>query len=232
MRLLLVEDDAAIARFVRKGLEAERYEVHVAADGELAIAMATTESYGVILLDLGLPRASGIQVCHQLRAGGVHTPILVLTARDSVDDKVRLLTAGADDYVTKPFAFEELLARIQALLRRPSRMEVERRLQVADLVLDPETRDVRRGETLIDLTPREFSLLEYLMRRPGRVATRTLLEECVWGLSHDPSTNIIDVYIRRLRQKIDADGRPPLIHTVRGIGYVLKTDASLAGAAI
>jgi DNA-binding response OmpR family regulator len=111
-------------------------------------------------------------------------------------------------------------------------MEVERRLQVADLVLDPETRDVRRGETLIDLTPREFSLLEYLMRRPGRVATRTLLEECVWGLSHDPSTNIIDVYIRRLRQKIDADGRPPLIHTVRGIGYVLKTDASLAGAAI
>lgn len=222
MRLLLVEDDSRVAKFIRKGLEAENYQVDVASDGELGIEIGLTDVHAVILLDVILPKKNGVEVCRTLREQGIKTPILMLTAKDTLEDKVTGLGVGADDYLTKPFAFEELLARIQALLRRPQTLELAPTIQVADLTLDKNTHLVHRADQLIELTATEFALLEYLMRRPDRVLSRTLIQEQVWGYQHDPSSNVVDVYIRRLRNKIDREFTQQLIHTVRGAGYVLK----------
>lgn len=226
MRVLLVEDDARIVDFIQRGLKAEGYSVEVARTGLDAIALATVGKFQVIILDLGLPDLNGREVCERLRNSGVGTPILMLTARDTVQDKVTGLRSGADDYMSKPFAFEELLARIEVLMRRRSgEFEPEtKELQIADLVLNGETHEVRRGESLIDLTPKEFALLECFMRMPGKVLSRTRILEQVWGYSADPLTNVVDVYIRQLRRKIDDDYDLKLLKTVRGFGY--KLDAS------
>jgi len=227
MRVLLVEDDERIVDFVQRGLKAESYVVEVARSGLEAIALCTENKFQVIILDLGLPDLNGRQVCERLRSTGVHTPILMLTARDTVQDKVAGLRSGADDYMTKPFAFEELLARIEVLMRRRGNGESipeSKELQIAELVLNRETHEVRRGETLIDLTPKEFALLEFFMRMPGKVLSRTRILDQVWGYSTDPLTNVVDVYIRQLRRKIDDDYDLKLLKTVRGFGY--KLDAS------
>ena len=226
MRVLLVEDDQRIVDFVQRGLKAEGYVVEVARSGLEAIALGKEGKFQIIILDLGLPDLNGRQVCEQLRSTGVGTPILMLTARDTVQDKVTGLRSGADDYMTKPFAFEELLARIEVLIRRRGgeiKPEVKE-LRIADLILNMETHEVRRGETLIDLTPKEFALLECFMRMPGKVLSRTRILEQVWGYSSDPLTNVVDVYIRQLRRKIDDDYDLKLLKTVRGFGY--KLDAS------
>jgi two-component system OmpR family response regulator len=226
MQILLVEDDQRIVDFVQRGLKAEGYMIEVARSGMEAIPLATEGKFQAIILDLGLPDLNGRQVCERLRATGVDTPILMLTARDTVQDKVTGLRSGADDYMTKPFSFEELLARIEVLMRRRgggSKPE-NKELQIADLVLNLETHEVRRGETPIDLTPKEFSLLECFMRMPGKVLSRTRILEQVWGYSADPLTNVVDVYIRQLRRKIDDDFDLKLLKTVRGFGY--KLDAS------
>ncbi len=226
MRVLLVEDDPRIVDFVQRGLKAEGYVVEVARSGLEAITLGTEGKFQVIILDLGLPDLNGRQVCERLRETGVGTPILMLTARDTVQDKVTGLRSGADDYMTKPFAFEELLARIEVLMRRgggaikPETKE----FRIADLLLNLETHEVRRGETPIDLTPKEFALLECFMRMPGKVLSRTRILEQVWGYSADPLTNVVDVYIRQLRRKIDDDYDLKLLKTVRGYGY--KLDAS------
>ncbi len=222
MHLLLIEDDQRVARFIQKGLKAERHRVELATTGPDGIEMGSTGVYDLILLDLILPGETGIEVCRQLRENQIKTPILMLTAKDSVEDKVTGLGVGADDYLTKPFAFEELLARIQALLRRPGELDLLPTLTVADLALDKNTHEVKRAGKLIELTAKEFALLEYLIRRPNRVLSRTLIEEQVWDYHYDPSSNVVDVYIRRLRQKIDHGYPQPLIHTVRGAGYMLK----------
>ena len=223
MRVLLVEDDQRIVDFVQRGLKAEGYAVEVARNGQEAIALGTVGKFRVIILDLGLPDINGRDVCERLRNAGVGTPILMLTARDTVQDKVTGLRSGADDYMTKPFAFEELLARIEVLMRRRNgEIKPEtKEFQVADLVLNMETHEVRRGETLIELTPKEFSLLECFMRMPGKVLSRTRILEQVWGYSADPLTNVVDVYIRQLRRKIDDDYAIKLLKTVRGFGYKL-----------
>lgn len=221
MRILLVEDDRKVASFIRKGLAEEGYAVDLAADGESGLAMGLDRLHDLILLDVLLPAKPGFQVLRELRRAGVRTPILLLTARDSVEDKVQGLDAGADDYLTKPFAFAELLARVRALLRRggESRLPI---LRVADLSLDPATRTVTRGGAPVPLTNREYALLEYFMRNPGRVLSRAMIAEKVWDYSFDSATNVIDVYVSYLRKKIDA-GRPaPLLSTVRGAGYVLR----------
>ena len=223
MRILLVEDDRKVASFIQKGLAEEGYAVDLATDGEMGLAMGLDRLHDVIVLDVLLPGKPGFQVLRELRQARVETPVLLLTARDTVEDKVRGLDAGADDYLTKPFAFAELLARVRALLRRRTAERVPL-LQVEDLVLDPATRTVRRGGEAIPLTNREFSLLEYLMRNAGRVLTRTAIAEHVWDYSFDAGTNVIDVYVNYLRKKIDAGREPKLIHTVRGAGYVLRAD--------
>jgi len=223
MRILLVEDDRKVASFIRKGLAEEGYAVDVAQDGETGLAMGLDRLHDVIVLDVMLPGKPGFQVVRELRQAKVTTPVLLLTARETVEDKVQGLDAGADDYLTKPFAFAELLARVRALLRRGRGAQAPL-LQVADLVLDPATRTVRRGGEPIWLTNREFALLEYLLRNPGRVLTRTMIAEHVWDYSFDPGTNVIDVYVNYLRKKIDAGREPKLLHTVRGVGYVLKAD--------
>ncbi len=226
MRVLLVEDDERIVNFVQRGLKAEGYVVEVARNGQEAITLGTAGEFQTIILDLGLPDLNGRQVCERLRIAGVHTPILMLTARDTVQDKVTGLRSGADDYMTKPFAFEELLARIEVLMRRRNGGETKpdiKELQIADLILNVETHEVRRGDTLIELTPKEFSLLECLMRTHGKVLSRTRILEQVWGYSTDPLTNVVDVYIRQLRRKIDDDYELKLLKTVRGFGY--KMDA-------
>ena len=226
IRVLLVEDDQRIVDFVQRGLKAEGYVVEVARSGLEAVALGTEGKFQLIILDLGLPDLNGRQVCEQLRSTGVGTPILMLTARDTVQDKVTGLRSGADDYMTKPFAFEELLARIEVLIRRRGgeiKPEVKE-LRIADLILNMETHEVRRGEMLIDLTPKEFALLECFMRMPGKVLSRTRILEQVWGYSADPLTNVVDVYIRQLRRKVDDDYDLKLLKTVRGFGY--KLDAS------
>jgi two-component system OmpR family response regulator len=222
MRLLLVEDDHRVARFIKKGLEAERYQVSIATNGQEGIDMGLTEMHDLILLDVVLPIKGGIDVCRELRGQGIKTPILMLTAKDSIDDKVEGFGAGADDYLTKPFAFEELVARVQALLRRPQELDIDPVLQVADLTLDRNTHEVRRAGEPISLTHTEFQLLTYFMQRPGRVLSRPMIEERVWDHHHDHSTNVVDVYVRRLRTKIDQGSGQELIQTVRGVGYVLK----------
>ncbi|MEY3289905.1 MAG: hypothetical protein RLZZ419_2147 [Pseudomonadota bacterium] len=223
MRVLLVEDDQRIADFVQRGLKAEGYVVEVARNGLEAITLGTGGKFQVIILDLGLPDINGREVCERLRGSGVSTPILMLTARDALQDKVTGLRSGADDYMTKPFAFEELLARIEVLMRRRGGdiKSETKEFRIADLILNTETHQVKRGDTFIDLTPKEFSLLECFMRMPGKVLSRTRILEQVWGYSADPLTNVVDVYIRQLRRKIDDDYEIKLLKTVRGFGYKL-----------
>jgi DNA-binding response OmpR family regulator len=226
LRILLVEDDKRISDFVERGLKAEGYAVDVARCGQDAIDIASEGQFQAIILDLGLPDINGREVCERLRKLGLDTPILMLTARDAVQDKVTGLRSGADDYMTKPFAFEELLARIEVLVRRRSgEIKLDsKELQLSDLQLNVDTHEVKRGDTVIDLTPKEFALLECFMRMPGKVLSRTRILEQVWGYSADPLTNVVDVYIRQLRRKIDDDFELKLLKTVRGYGY--KMDAS------
>lgn len=221
MNVLVIEDDPTVGGFIRRGLEEQRYRVSLVTNGEEGERIAATESFDVVILDMRLPGKSGLDVLQSLRARGFETPVLVLTAQDAVDAKVRTFRAGADDYVTKPFAFEELLARVEALSRRPKAL-ASPVLKVADLEVNRDTREVRRDGTLIELTPKEFSVLEYLMRHAGRVMSRTLITEYAWGYHFDPGTNIVDVVINHLRKKIDAGRGRRLITTVRGVGYVIK----------
>lgn len=221
MRVLVVEDERKIASFIKKGLKEEHYAVDVAYDGEEGFLMAQTADYDAIVLDIMLPRKSGIDLCIELRRRRIYTPILMLTARDTVEDKVNGLDAGADDYLTKPFAFEEFLARVRALLRRDSFVR-DTKLQIGDLVLDTTTHEVYRGGKAIDLTSKEYSLLEYLMCHAGQVLTRTQIAEHIWNYDFDCESNVIDVYIRYLRKKIDEGYQQKLIHTVRGTGYRIK----------
>ena len=223
MRLLVVEDENKVASFIKKGLEEEGYAVDLAADGEAGLAMALERVHDLIILDIRLPKVDGLQVLQTLRQDKITTPVLLLTVRATIEDKVLGLDAGADDYLTKPFAFQELVARVRALLRRRAETEPTT-LRVGDLSLDPARRTVTRGGVKIDLTAREFSLLDYFMRNPGRVLTRTMIAEHVWDYSFDTSTNVIDVYVNYLRKKIDAEREPKLLHTVRGVGYVLQAE--------
>lgn len=218
LRVLIVEDEPKIAAFIKQGLEEEGYAVDVAQDGESALDYAESAQYDLLILDIMLPKKDGISVCQELRKRGIKTPILMLTARDTIDDRVEGLDAGADDYLVKPFAFRELLARLRALLRRP-REVTPARLQAEDLILDTATRRAERGGRVIDLTLREYALLELLMRHKGQVLSRTQIAEHVWNFDFYSESNIVDVYIRYLRQKIDADFQPKLIQTVRGVGY-------------
>jgi heavy metal response regulator len=221
MRILVVEDDRKVASFVKRGLEEEGYAVDIAADGEAGLQMGLDRLHDAIVLDVMLPNLPGFQVVRELRKARVITPVLMLTARDAVEDRVQGLDAGADDYLTKPFAFAELLARLRALLRRGTEARSPR-LELADLVLDPAARTVTRAGAEVPLTNREFALLEYLMRNAGHVCPRTRIAEHVWDYSFDSGTNVIDVYVNYLRKKIDAGREPKLLHTVRGVGYVLK----------
>jgi DNA-binding response OmpR family regulator len=226
VRILVAEDDRKVASFIRQGLAEEGYTVEVAADGPTARDLAVEGTpYDLVVLDLMLPGLDGFGVLRAMRARRVQTPVLVLTARDTVPDKVTGLDLGADDYLTKPFAFDELLARVRALFRRGtgSRTPV---LRAADLMLDPATRRVTRGDRRIELTTREYALLEYFMRNPDRVLTRPMLAEHVWGVDFDTESNVIDVYVGYLRRKIDGPGLPRLLHTIRGAGYVLGRDES------
>ena len=221
MRILVIEDDPTVGQYVKRGLEEHRWAVDLATDGEEGERRASSEAYDLIVLDMRLPGKSGLDVLRALRATGFERPVLVLTAQDAVDAKVATLRAGADDYVTKPFAFEELLARVEALARRP-RSLASQTLTVGDLVIDQATREVRRAGDLIELTPKEYTVLEYLARHQGRVMSRTLITEYAWGYQFDPGTNIVDVVINHLRKKIDAKHARKVITTVRGVGYVLK----------
>ena len=223
MRLLVIEDEKKVASFIKRGLEEEGYAVDVATDGEEGLAVALERVHDLIILDIRLPKMDGLQVLYTLRHDHVTAPVLLLTVRATIEDKVLGLDAGADDYLTKPFAFEELVARVRALLRRRAEAEPTI-LQVGDLTLDPSRRTVTRGGVKIDLTPREFTLLDYFMRNPGRVLTRTMIAERVWDYSFDTSTNVIDVYVNYLRKKIDADREPKRLQTVRGVGYMLSAE--------
>ena len=221
MRILVVEDSRRLANIVRRGLLEEGYAVDSSYDGEEGQYMAETTPFDVIVLDIMLPKKDGVTVCRELRAKGVNTPILMLTAKDSVEDKVNGLDSGADDYLVKPFAFSELLARLRALLRREG-LPKSQRLEVGDLSLDPQSRDVRRSGRPVDMTAKEYAILEFFMRRPNAVVTRTMLGESVWDYEYDGISNIIDVYVRRIRRKLDDNGQPRLIQTVRGAGYRLR----------
>ena len=221
MRILVVDDDTRLCSIVRRGLLEEAYAVDVAYDGEDGEYMAEVNPYDLIVLDIMMPRKDGIQVCRELREKRINTPILMLTAKDAVEDRVRGLDAGADDYMVKPFAFNELLARIRALLRREA-MTKSPEIAVGDLVLNTLTRQVRRGDRTIDLTTKEYVILEYFMRHPNAVVTRTTLEEHAWDYDFDSMSNLVDVYIRRLRRKLDDDDGESLLQTVRGAGYRLR----------
>jgi heavy metal response regulator len=221
MRVLVIEDEKKVADFISNGLAEEGYAVDVAHDGDQGYFLATTNEYDAILLDIMLPKMDGFTLCTKLRSEDNHIPILMLTAKDAIKDKVRGLDTGADDYLTKPFAFEELLARIRSLLRKKS-LQQKTRFQVDDLMMDTITHTVSRGESEIQLSVKEYSLLEYLMRNTGSIVTRTMIAEHVWDINFDTFTNVIDVYISYLRNKIDRGHETKLIHTVRGRGYVLK----------
>ena len=221
MKILVIEDDPTVGQFVKRGLEEHRWGVDLVNDGEEGERRAGTDRYDLIILDMRLPGKSGLDVLRALRARGFERPVLVLTAQDAVDAKVQTLRAGADDYVTKPFAFEELLARVEALARRPRNIAAPA-LKVGDLVLDQDTRQVHRGTERIELTAKEYTVLEYLMRHQGKVMSRTLITEYAWGYHFDPGTNIVDVVINHLRKKIDARHDRKLITTVRGVGYVVR----------
>ena len=221
MRILVVEDDTRISSVVRRGLEEEGYAVDVAFDGEDGQYLAESADYDVIILDIMLPGRDGLQVCRNLRARKIRTPILMLTARDTVADRVTGLDIGADDYLVKPFAFDELLARVRALLRRGGEACLPR-LQVGDLVMDTTTREVWRHDRSVELTSKEYVILEYFMRNPNVVITRTMMEMHVWDQDFSGDSNVIDVYVRRLRTKLDDPGGASLIQTIRGAGYRMK----------
>ena len=222
MKILVVEDDRETAAYLAKGLNESGYTIDSANDGREGLFLASSGEYNAIVLDRMLPGLDGLSMLGALRAAEVRTPALILSALGSVDDRVKGLRAGGDDYLVKPFAFSELLARLEALLRRGAGPTTETRLRVADLELDLLTRTVKRGGKSIDVLPREFRLLEYLMRNAGHVVTRTMLLEHVWDYHFDPQTNVIDVHVSRLRQKIDKSFGFPLLHTVRGAGYCLR----------
>ncbi len=223
MRILLVEDEKKVASFIKKGLAEEGYAVDLASDGEIGLEMGLDGVHDLIILDINLPGKDGLSVLRELRKKKVSTPVLLLTVRTAIEDKVIGLDTGADDYLTKPFAFQELLARARALLRRQTDAEAPL-LKIADLTLDPGRRLVFRGEEKIELTTKEFALLDYFMRNPDRVLTRTMIADHVWDYDFDPMTNVIDVYVNYLRKKIEGGREPKLIHTVRGVGYVLKVE--------
>ena len=223
MRALLVEDDDTIAGFVERGLREAGFGVDRFADGDSGLEAAVSQPYDVAVVDVMLPKRDGLSLIDALRKRGVSTPVLILSAKRSVDDRVKGLQAGGDDYLTKPFAFAELLARVQALVRRASRAPEPTTLKVDDLVLDLLSRRVTRGDAMIDLRPREFALLEYLMRNAGKVVSKTMILSHVWDYSFDPQTNIVDVLVSRLREKIDRRFEKKLLHTVRGVGYVIRS---------
>jgi len=221
VKLLVVEDDRVVGQYIRRGLEEAGYHADLVDDGLEALRLISGGLYELVVLDLRLPGMTGLEVLRTIRDRGITTPILVLTAQDAVGHKVEALRAGADDYVTKPFAFEEVLARVEALSRRPKQL-TSQKLTAGDLELDLGSREVRRGERLIELTPKEYAVLEYLMRHPGRVMSRTLITEYAWDYHFDPGTNIVDVVINRLRKKVDSGSEKKLLHTVRGVGYVIR----------
>ncbi len=221
MRVLVIEDEKHIADFVKQGLKEEGYSVDVAYDGEKGYFLAGTEEYDAIVLDLMIPKIDGVTLCKKLRQDKISTPILMLTAKDSVNDKVKGLDSGAEDYLTKPFAFKEFLARVRVLLRKNT-SAIPTKLQVADLVMDILTRKATRDGKEIILTTKEFSLLEYLMRNAGQVVTRTTISEHVWDINFDTTTNVIDVHMAALRRKIDRTHKKKLIQTIRGRGYIIK----------
>ncbi len=221
MKILVVEDDRIVGQYVRRGLEEQGYHSDLVGDGLEALRLIAGGHYDLVILDLRLPGMTGYEVLRTIRDRGLTLPVLVLTAQDAVDNKVQALRSGADDYVTKPFAFEELLARVEAIARRPQQLR-STKVVVGDLELDTATREVRRAGKLIDLTPKEYTVLEYLMRHPGRVMSRTLITEYAWDYHFDPGTNIVDVVINRLRKKLDAGHDKKILHTVRGVGYVIK----------
>ena len=227
MRLLVVEDERKVANALREGLEGEGYEVVIEETGEDALTRSTTERFDLVLLDLGLPGRDGLEVVTDLRDEGVNTPVLILTARDTVEDRVKGLNGGADDYLVKPFAFSELLARIQAI-SRCGRLTSERRLRVGDLTIDVGTRRVTRGGLVVELTGKEFDLLEYLVRAEQHIVSRDTLAREVWKETARSTTidNVIDVHVSRLRRKIDADQETKLLHTVRGVGFMLRENAA------
>ncbi|MBA4148911.1 MAG: response regulator transcription factor [Verrucomicrobia bacterium] len=222
MRVLVVEDDNKIASFVVKGLKQSGFAVDHCADGELGLTFAQSTPYDAAVVDVMLPKVDGLSLIRKLREKGVRIPVIILSAKASVDDRVRGLQAGGDDYLTKPFAFSELLARIQALIRRSTNAVEPTRLSVGDLTLDLLAREVQRGGQPIELQSREFSLLEYLMRNAGRVVTKTMILEHIWDYSFDPQTNVVDVLVHRLRSKVDKDFAKKMIQTIRGVGYVIK----------
>lgn len=221
MKILIVEDDSVLAQFIRKGLQEEGHIIDQASNGEEGFLLASTYSYDLLILDVMLPQLDGMELCRRLRAKGYTTPILFLTARTSIQDKVTGLDHGADDYLTKPFAFAELLARIRALIRRVGPHTL-RRLKAADLEIDPSSRQVWRAGNEIALTNKEYALLEYLLRNKNRILTRTAIIEHVWDINYNPMTNIVDAHIRALRSKMDRGFSPPLIQSVRGAGYMLE----------
>lgn len=220
MRILLVEDEPDAALLIARGLREQAFAVDIAADGEQAARCAYETNYDAIILDVMLPKGDGLSVCRQIRARGALTPILLLTALDAVESRIQGLDNGADDYLTKPFAFGELLARLRAIIRRGTRPIVPEILAVGDLTLDTRSREAKRGPRTIRLTAREYALLEFFARRPGEVIGRPEIAEHVWDEQYDPFSNVIDVYVQRLRRKLDAKGEPPLIVTRRGEGYV------------
>lgn len=222
MKILLVEDEKKVANLIKKGFEEEGLSVDVAEDGNKALDFISSTDYDLIILDIMLPGKDGYEVLKEIKKRGVAKPIMMLTAKDTTQDKVMGLDAGADDYMTKPFAFEELLARVRALLRRGHAIEKALPIQIHDLVIDPVTRKVTRAGKEIELTSKEYGLLEYMARNKNRILTRTMIAENVWEYQFDSLTNIIDVYINYLRRKIDKDSSKKLIHTVRGVGYMLK----------
>ena len=227
MHILVVEDEKKVASFIKRGLEAANYSVDVEHDGETGLSRLLKTDYDLVILDVMLPRVDGLSLMKEIRQRRIEVPVLLLTARVTIADRVMGLDLGADDYLTKPFAFEELLARVRALLRRGA-AAVPAVLGIADLRLDPATREVTRSNQRIELTPKEYALLEFLLRRREQVLSRAVIAQHVWGVNYDTFTNVIDIYVNYLRNKIDDGFEPKLIHTVRGVGYVLKEEPSAA----
>jgi len=223
MRVLLVEDEKKVASFIKKGLEEHGYAVDLASDGKIGLAMALDQLHDLVILDINLPEIDGLSVLRQIRDKQMVTPVLLLTIRATIEDKVIGLDTGADDYLSKPFSFEELLARVRALLRRGSDSKTPL-LKIADLSLDPATRQVFRGGNRIELTSKEFAILEYFMRNAGRVLTRSMIINHAWDYDYEAETNMVDVYINYLRKKMDAAYQPKLLHTIRGTGYVMREE--------
>lgn len=222
MRILVVEDDKKIASFISKGFRQAGFAVDHATDGEDGLELAMTAPYDACIIDIMLPKLDGLSLIDEMRQKKINTPVIILSAKRSVDDRIKGLQTGGDDYLTKPFAFTELLARVQALIRRASASDLPSRLVAADLQMDLLTREVYRGDQQIDLQPREFALLEYLMRNVGKVVSKTMIMEHVWEYNFDPQTNVVDVLVCRLRNKMERNAEMKMIHTIRGVGYVLK----------